>query len=149
MCLIAGFVHAETREPSPWQVGGGLGLTMGGDELGSVDIYNSEGKRVQSENIRAGRLFQLMPGPLPAATIAVDGAALRSGYHYKCGQRQGYGNQHRGCQRLFCALSAGNPAFACPLTGIRLAWDFATISAQQRLRPAVARPSSGCAGRHC
>ena len=122
---MAGFAHAETREPSPWQVGGGLGLTMGGDELGSVDIYNSEGKRVQSENIRAGRLFRSLRSAIttmrPTARIwqptpRMSASILRA-------------IRWKSCLRFV-------------LTGIRLAWDFATISAQQRLRPAVARPSS-------
>ena len=82
VCLIAGFAHAETREPSPWQVGGGLGLTMGGDELGSVDIYNGEGKRVQSENIRAGRLFQFDAGARYRPQQSPWMVQLTFGYHY-------------------------------------------------------------------
>lgn len=82
MCTVAALANAEAFESSPWQFGAGLGLTIGGDELGSVDIYNSEGKRVQSENIRAGRLFQFDAGARYRSLQSPWMAQITFGYHY-------------------------------------------------------------------
>lgn len=80
--IVAGMAHADLVEPPSWQIGGGLGLTMGGDELGSVDIYNSQGQWVQSENIRAGRLFQFDVGARYRPALSPLMAQLTFGYHY-------------------------------------------------------------------
>lgn len=82
MLMLAGFAHADLDAPPSWQFGGGLGLTMGGDELGSVDIYNSQDQRVQSENIRAGRLFQFDLGARYRPAQSPWMAQLTFGYHY-------------------------------------------------------------------
>ncbi len=75
------WVNAAETTPSSWQFGGGLGLTMGGDEMGTVHIYRN-GTRIQSENLRAGRLFHFDIGTRwrPASTPLM--LQMTFGYHY-------------------------------------------------------------------
>lgn len=74
---------AAEADPSVWQFGGGFGLTMGGDELGTIHIYDSKGgKRIQSENIRTGRLFQYDLGIRWRPQTSPLQLQLTLGYHH-------------------------------------------------------------------
>jgi hypothetical protein len=76
--LLAG---AADGDASAWQFGGGFGVTMGGDELGTVHVFRN-GELAQSENIRAGRLFQVDAGVRLRPANSPLMLQMTFGYHY-------------------------------------------------------------------
>nr|WP_171013994.1 outer membrane beta-barrel protein [Chitinivorax sp. B] len=68
---------------SPWQIGAGIGLTAGGDDMGKIKVYDkATGKVVNNENVRAGRLFQVDFGTRYRFSKLPVSVQATLGYHF-------------------------------------------------------------------
>ncbi|MBB5017240.1 hypothetical protein HNQ59_000502 [Chitinivorax tropicus] len=85
--LCCGTALADTDNGSAnsagWKVGGGVGVTMGGDEFGKIHVVDkTNGKVVNNENLRAGRLFQLDFGTKYRFSNLPVSLQTTFGYHF-------------------------------------------------------------------